>query len=71
MEGNTTEVATQPMGLQLIEIPRIPSARPYKRRIAQHKRNKAASGLITITTASLILNIALSVLVYILQAGPI
>lgn len=57
--------------LQLIEIPRILSARPYKRRIAQHKRDKAASGLITITTASLILNIALSVLVYILQAGPI
>ncbi len=56
--------------LQLIEIPRVPSARPRKRRIAQHKRDKAASGLITITTASLILNIALSVVVYILQAGP-
>lgn len=57
--------------LQLIEIPRIPSDRPHRRRIAQHKRDKAASGLITITTASLILNIALSVVIYILQAGPI
>lgn len=69
MEGNATEVATQPMGLQLIEIPRVPSDRPYRRRIAQHKRDKAASGLITITTASLILNIALSVVVYILLPG--
>ena len=55
--------------LQLIAIPRIPSSRPRKRRIAQHRRNKAASGLITITTASLILNIALSVVVYILLPG--
>ena len=60
--------------LQLIEIPRIPSARPYRHRVIRHKRkqrDKAAGGLITIATASLILNIALSVLVYILQAGPI
>lgn len=57
--------------IQLIEIPHIPSARPRKRRIAQHKRDKAASGLITITTASLILNIAFAVVIYILQAGPV
>ncbi|HJB83079.1 MAG TPA: hypothetical protein H9711_08015 [Candidatus Mediterraneibacter intestinavium] len=65
-----TENKVQPEP-QLIEIPRIPSARPYKRRIAQHKRNKAAGGLITITTASLILNIAFAVVIYILQAGPV
>ena len=70
MTGNITENKVQPEP-QLIEIPRIPPARPYKRRIAQHKRNKAAGGLITITTASLILNIAFAVVIYILQAGPV
>ncbi len=32
---------TEQKTLQLIEIPRIPSDRPHKRRIAQHKRDKA------------------------------
>lgn len=62
---------TEQKTLQLIEIPRIPSARPYKRRIAQHKRDKAAGGLITIATVSLMMNIAQAVVIYILEAGPI
>ncbi len=70
MEGNKAK-----QELRVIEIPHIPSARPRKRRIAQRKRDKAARGLITVIIASMMLNIALSALTYmmyiayVLQAG--
>lgn len=37
----------------------------------QQKRNKAARGLIGVTAASLLLNAAQAVIIYVLQAGPI
>lgn len=37
----------------------------------QQKRNTAASGLIGVTAASLLLNAVQAVIIYVLQAGPI
>lgn len=71
MEGNATEVATQPMGLQLIEIPRVPSDRPYRRRIAQHKRDKTILGWAIVSGLLFAIVLIQWGIIYILQAGPI
>ena len=70
------EVFPEPGELQLIDSRRtslIPAEVPKSVDPApiQQKRNKAARGLIGVTAASLLLNAAQAVIIYVLQAGPI
>lgn len=70
------EVFPEPGELQLIDSRRtslIPAEVPKSVDPApiQQKRNKAARGLIGVTAASLLLNVIQSVIIYVLQAGPI
>ena len=69
------EVFPEPGELQLIDsrrtslVPAVPkSVDPAP---IQQKRNAAARGLIGVTAASLLLNVIQSVIIYVLQAGPI
>ena len=70
------EVFPEPAEIKLIDPRRtslIPAAVPKSVDPApiQQKRNKAARGLIGVTAASLLLNMIQTVIIYVLQAGPI
>lgn len=69
------EVFPEPAEIKLID-PRRTSLVPAVPKLVdpapiQQKRNKAARGLIGVTAASLLLNVIQSVIIYVLQAGPI
>ena len=73
---DATELRPEPAELQLIDPRRtslIPAEKPKSADPApiQQKRNKAARGLIGVTAASLLLNMIQTVIIYVLQAGPI
>lgn len=76
MTGNTMELIPQPQELSLIPLhhtPRQIIARG-RHKIIRHKRerrDKARRWLIGIAAASLTMNLIQSVIIYILQAGPI
>ena len=70
------EVFPEPGELQLIDSRRTSLIPAEVRKSVdpapiQQKRNKAARGLIGVTAASLLLNVIQSVIIYVLQAGPI
>lgn len=70
------EITLKPQEIKLIDSRRtslIPAEVPKSVDPApiQQKRNKAARGLIGVTAASLLLNVIQSVIIYVLQAGPI
>ena len=70
------EITLKPQEIKLIDPRRtslIPAAVPKSVDPApiQQKRNKAARGLIGVTAASLLLNMIQTVIIYVLQAGPI
>ena len=69
------EITLEPQEIKLIDprrtslVPAVPKSvdpAPIRR-----ERNKAARGLIGVTAASLLLNAVQSVIIYVLQAGPI
>ena len=69
-------ITLKPQEIKLIDLKRtslIPAAVPKSVDPApiRQKRNKAEKGLIGVTVASLLLNAAQAVLIYVLQAGPI
>ena len=70
------ELRPEPGELQLIDSRRtslVPATVPKRINPApiRRERNKAARGLIGVTAASLLLNVIQSVIIYVLQAGPI
>ena len=70
------EIKLEPQEIKLINPRRtslIPAKEPKRVDPApiQRKRNTAARGLIGVTAASLMLNAVQSVIIYVLQAGPI
>lgn len=70
------EITLKPQEIKLIDPRRtslVPADAPKSVDPApiQQKRNRAARGLIGVTTASLLLNMIQAVIIYILQAGPI
>lgn len=70
------EVFPEPAEIKLIDSRRtslIPAAalKSVDPAPIQQKRNTAARGLIGVTAASLLLNVIQSVIIYVLQAGPI
>lgn len=69
------EITLEPAEIKLIDLKRtsLVPAVPKSVDLAsiQQKRNKAARGLIGVTAASLLLNAAQAVIIYVLQAGPI
>ena len=76
MMKDTMELIPQPQELELIPLhhaPREIIARGRHKRI-RHKRSrrdKSARWLIRVAAASLALNMVQSVIIYILQAGPV
>lgn len=70
------EITLKPQEIKLID-PRRTSLIPAEKSKTvdpapiQQKRNTAARGLIGATAASLLLNAAQAVIIYVLQAGPI
>ena len=69
---DATELRPEPAELQLIDLKRTrPILIPVDPAPIQQKRNTAARGLIGVTAASLLLNAAQAVIIYVLQAGPI
>lgn len=76
MTGDMMELILQPQELELIPLDHTPRqiiARGRHKRI-RHKRarrDKSARWLIGIASASLAMNMIQSVIIYILQAGPI
>lgn len=76
MTGDMMEIIPQPQELDLIPLDHTPRqiiARGRHKRI-RHKRmrrDKAARWLIRVAAASLVMNMVQSVIIYILQAGPI
>ena len=66
------EVFPEPAEIELIDLKRTrPILIPVDPAPIQQKRNTAARGLIGVTAASLLLNVIQSVIIYVLQAGPI
>ena len=70
------EIALEPAEIKLIDPRRtslVPATVPKRINPApiRRERNKAARGLIGVTAASLLLNAVQSVIIYVLQAGPI
>ena len=66
------EITLEPAEIKLIDLKRTrPILIPVDPAPIQQKRNKAARGLIGVTAASLLLNAAQAVIIYVLQAGPI
>lgn len=69
------EITLEPAEIKLIDLKRtsLVPAVPKSVDLApiQQKRNTAARGLIRVTAASLLLNVIQSVIIYVLQAGPI
>ena len=76
MAGDMMEIIPQPQELELIPLDHTPRqiiARGRHKRI-RHKRvrrDKSARWLIRVAAASLAMNMVQSVIIYILQAGPI
>lgn len=76
MTGDMMEIIPQPQEISLIPLDHTPRqiiARGRHKRI-RHKReqrDKSARWLIGIASASLAMNMVQSVIIYILQAGPI
>lgn len=69
---DATELRPESAELQLIDLKRTrPILIPVDPAPIQQKRNKAAKGLIWVTAVSLLLNVIQSVIIYVLQAGPI
>ena len=72
---DATELRPEPEELQLIDPRRTSLVPDVRKQIdpspLQQKRNKAARGLIGVTAASLLLNAVQTVIIYVLQAGPI
>lgn len=76
MKGNMTELIPQPQEISLIPVKRtsMEIIARGRHKIIRHKReqrDKARRWLIGIAAASLALNMVQSVIIYILQAGPI
>lgn len=74
MTGDMTEIIPQPQELDLIPLDHTPReiiARGRHKRIRHKRRDKSARWLIGIASASLAMNMIQSVIIYILQAGPI
>ena len=76
MMKDTMELIPQPQELSLIPLhhaPRQIIARGRHKRIRhkRERRDKARRWLVGIAAASLVLNMVQSVIIYILQAGPI
>ncbi len=76
MKGNMTELIPQPQEISLIPVKRtsmeiIARGRHQIIRHKREQRDKARRWLIGIAAASLALNMVQSVIIYILQAGPI
>lgn len=70
------EITLEPVEIKLIDPRRtslVPATIPKRINPApiRKKRNKAARGLIGVTAVSLLLNVIQSVIIYVLQAGPI
>lgn len=68
------EMILEPEQLQLIPVERaLPAVIPKRKNPApiRKKRNRAVRGLIWVTAASLLLNAAQAVIIYVQQAGPI
>lgn len=69
------ETTLEPVEIKLIDprrtslVPAVP--RSVDPAPIRQKRNKAEKGLIGVTAASLLLNVIQSVIIYVLQAGPI
>ena len=76
MTGDMMEIIPQPQEISLIPLDHTPRqiiARGRHKRI-RHKReqrDKSARWLIRVASASLAMNMVQSVIIYILQAGPI
>lgn len=76
MTGDMMEIIPQPQELSLIPLDHTPReiiARG-RHKIIRHKReqrDKSARWLIRVAAASLVMNMVQSVIIYILQAGPI
>ena len=68
------EMILEPEQLQLIPVERaLPAVIPRRKNPAliRKKRNRAARGLMAVLAASLLLNAAQAVIIYVLQAGRI
>lgn len=66
------EAFPEPGEIQLLDLKRTrPIMMPVDPVPIRKKRNRAARGLIGVTTASLLLNAVQAVIIYVLQAGPI
>ena len=69
------EITLEPAEIKLIDprrtslVPAVPKS--VDSAPIQQKRNTAARGLIGVTAASLLLNMIQTVIIYVLQAGPI
>ena len=76
MIKDTMEIIPQPQELDLIPLDHTPRqiiARGRHKRIRhkRERRDKSARWLIRVASASLAMNMVQSVIIYILQAGPI
>ena len=76
MTGDMMEIIPQPQELDLIPLDHTPRqiiARGRHKRIRhkRERRDKSARWLIGVASASLAMNMVQSVIIYILQAGPI
>ena len=76
MTRDTMELIPQPQELSLIPLDHtareiIARGRHKRIRHKRERRNKARRWLIGVAAASLVLNMVQSVIIYILQAGPI
>ena len=76
MTRDMMEIIPQPQEISLIPVKRtsmeiIARGRHKRIRHKRARRDKAARWLIRVSAASLVLNMIQSVIIYILQAGPI
>ena len=73
-KGDATELRPEPGELLMIPVGRaLPAVIPKRKNPApiRKKRNRAVRGLMAVLAASLLLNAAQAVIIYVLQAGPI
>lgn len=69
---DATELRPEPGEIQLLDLKRTrPIMIPVDPAPIRKKRNRAARGLLAVLAASLLLNAAQAVIIYVLQAGPI
>lgn len=76
MTGDMMEIIPQPQELDLIPLDHTPRqiiarGRHKTIRHKREQRDKSARWLIRVAAASLVMNMVQSVIIYILQAGPI